>query len=232
MSQADLDIDPNEKPLLSGAVKAKRTDVVLGGSFEKRYAALFSNRIEFWKSKGDAEVKPRGTPKDVVGLHLMRRLRYLDHAPGSTKADIVELYTHARTVFFYSDDDTTWISWIAALDKALRDSTFDFRDENEKERDLYPGQTPPPGAYIPVNREGSSSSTGTPRVADPLLNFIKRGNSMAERPTSANSSPRTGKRVVTTAATPTAGSTPSKTPRAVGESPRTPKSPKRTEERV
>jgi hypothetical protein len=42
---------------------------------------------------------PRGSPKDMLGLHLIRRLRYMDHAPGSSKAHIMELYTHARTLF-------------------------------------------------------------------------------------------------------------------------------------
>lgn len=50
-SVEQLEYDPLEQPRLGGWVKVKRSDVLLGASFERRWAQLYSNRIEFWKSK-------------------------------------------------------------------------------------------------------------------------------------------------------------------------------------
>lgn len=72
-----------------------------------------------------------------MGLHLLRRLRYLDHAPGSSKTQVIELYSHARTLYLQSDDDTAWQTWMHQIDDALRNSSFDFRDDAEKERDVW-----------------------------------------------------------------------------------------------
>ena len=174
-----------------------------------------------------------------MGLHLIRRLRFMDHVPGTNKSSAIEVYAHARTLFLVSDSDLPWTEWMMRIDKAMRDSTFDFREESEKERDvrplalslslsfavhvllaqLYPGVTPPPGAYVPK----SQTPRGTPRTAmpDPMITLLKR--SMSKATSSGNNSPRTNNNSPRT--------TPSKTPDM--QPPMSPKhSPKKGEERV
>jgi hypothetical protein len=45
-----LEHDPAEQAVLAGWVKVKRSDILLGAAFERRWALLFSNRLELWKS--------------------------------------------------------------------------------------------------------------------------------------------------------------------------------------
>jgi len=188
-----VEIDPNEAPLLAGWVKIRRSDVVLGG-FDRRWSALYSNRIEFWKTEEEQRERPRLTPKDVLPLHLLRRLRFMDHVPGTSKEAAIELYTHSRTLYLVSDDDTTWLTWMARIDGALRASTFDMRDDVERERDLYPGHTPPPGAYVPAVRgpkpleDAPPPLSSTPRGSDPMLAALFKKGSQSHSPARSRTS--------------------------------------------
>ena len=47
----DGGVSDDNAPLLSGYVKVRRTDAMLGSSFDRRYLSLFANRLDFWKTE-------------------------------------------------------------------------------------------------------------------------------------------------------------------------------------
>jgi len=80
--------------------------------------------------------------------------RYIPHVAGSTKTDLIEIFTPQKTLYMQvrlnrhhqaskcavAHEQTmgtvNWMEWLVKIDSTLRTSQFDFRDDAEKNRDV------------------------------------------------------------------------------------------------